>query len=177
MLSNDTVLPRCTSRFFYQTATATETADGIGRRAPRRGRARTLESPARCTAIDGGWHKEVPLCPVPSGRGYRLPRLTQRPRKDFGVAGKMPGDGWRAAYRGAASPFGRQPRVSTAAPHAEVVRGLWSHRQDAWQVNGGRHEEVPLCPLAGGRGYRPPRPTQRPREDCGVAGKMPNDDE
>ena len=73
------------------------TVEGIDRHALRRSRAVTFSSLARCLAMEGWRHTEVPLCPEGDGRGYPPTRPAQKPRGDFVVAGEMPGNGQWAA--------------------------------------------------------------------------------
>ena len=73
------------------------TDEAIGRPTPRGGRAVNSLLPARWQATDGGRQNELPLRSEGNGRRDLLPRPAQRPRGDFFVAGKMPGNGRRAA--------------------------------------------------------------------------------
>ena len=80
------------------------TADGIGTRAPCRGRAGTSSLPAICLVTNDGQKNELPLHLEGDGRRCWPPLITKRPRGDFVVDGEMPDDGRRVARSVAAAP-------------------------------------------------------------------------
>ena len=106
-----------------------------------------------------------------NGRRYQPPRPAQKPRAEFVVAEEMPGDGEgigrRAPRRGRAGPLRCRQDVRCGDSHTVLLKET---------VPPTLHLQV-LLPDGDGDGdggwYWSPRLTQRPREDFGVAGKMP----